>query len=341
MNILKESDFRKQIKASPDKAYLFFGEEDYLKGFAVSTAVDAVCKNADFAAFDYIKLDALSYSADALMDAIMPFPMMSERKLITVSGLDFNSMKQGELDALCSVLASLEEYDYNTVIINVSSDKFDGGILPKRPSKLLLKLSERLTPVCFEKISPARLSAWVGKHYAHNGVTASPEICEQTVSRCGRDMFNLSSETDKISFYVKSQGRDLVTSDDVERVSVSVDEFDAFSFSNALTAGRREDALNVLADMKFRRVDPIIVMGEIISNICDALSVELLAADGLTVKEISELLKIHEYKISLILKSRRGIDRLKSMLEKCRAADLEIKTSRDGYSTLEKLICII
>lgn len=341
MNILKESDFRRQIKNSPDRAYLFFGEEDYLKGFAVSVAADTICNDPDIAAFDYIKLDALSYSADALMDAIMPMPMMSELKLITVTGLDLNSMKQGEIDALCSVLASLDEYDYNTVIINVSSDKFDGGILPKRPSKLLMKLSEYLTPVYFEKISPARLTSWVGKHYSHNGVIASPEICDQTVARCGRDMFNLASETDKISFYVKSQNRDVVTSDDIERVSVSVAEFDAFAFSNALTAGKREEALGVLADMKFRRVDPIIVMSEIISNICDSLSVELLAADGLTVREISELLKIHEYKISLILKSRRGVDRLRSMLEKCRRADLEIKTSRDGYATLEKLICII
>lgn len=341
MNIIKESDFRKEIGTAPATAYLFFGEEDYMKSFALSTARAAICPDETFAAFNEMKLDSLSFSADALVDAMMPAPMMADRKLITVTGLDLNSMKSAEIDALCSALSALEEYDYNTVIISVDSDKLDAGILPKRPSKLLRRLGELLTPVYFEKISPARLYSWVGKHYAHNGVSASPEICRLTVERCGRDMFTLSSETDKVSFYVLSHGRDEVTEADVENISISATEFDTFAFSNALTAGDRDGALRVLADMKFRRIDPIMIMSDIIANICNSLSVELLAADGLTSREISEKLTIHEYRVGLMMKSRRGVDRLKIMLDKCRQADLDIKHSRNGYSVLESFICTI
>lgn len=341
MNIIKESDFRRQIKSSPAKAYLLFGEEDYLKSHALTAAKDAISPDSTLSMFNEFKLDALSYSAGALLDAVMPAPMMADRKLITITGLDLNSMKQSEADSLCEALSALDEYDYNTVIISVASDRFDYGILPKRPSKLLTKLSEFLTPVYFEKVTPARLISWVGKHYAHNGVNASPDICALTIERCGRDMFNLSSETDKISFFVLSQGRAEVTQKDVINAAVPSAEFDTFAFSNALTAGNRETALAVLADMKFRRVDPIIIMSEIISNICDSLSIKLLAADGMTSREISETLRMHEYKVSLFLSSKRGIDRLKVMLERCRASDLEIKSFSDGYSVLEKLICTI
>ena len=341
MNIIKEADFRREIKSSPAKAYLLFGEEDYLKSHALAAAKAAISPDSTLSMFNEFKLDALSYSASTLLDAIMPAPMMADRKLVTITGLDLNSMKAGEVDALCSALATLDEYDYNTVIISVASDRFDYGILPKRPSKQLLKLSEFLTPVYFEKISPARLVAWVGKHYAHNGVNASPEVCALTIERCGRDMFTLSSETDKISFYVLSQGRDTVTQGDVTGVSVPSAEFDTFALSNALAAGNREAALAVLGDMKFRRVEPVIIMGEIVSHIYDAISIEMLALDGLTSREISETLRMHEYKVSLVLHSRRGIDRLKVMLDRCRAADLEIKSFSDGYSVLEKLICTI
>ena len=341
MNILKEADFRKQIKSSPDKAYLLFGEEDYLKAYAMSVAKEAISPDETLSMFNEMKLDALSYSPEALLDAIMPMPMMTDRKLITVTGLELNSFEPPEIEELCRVLSSLDEYDYNTVIISVPSDRFDYGFLPKRPSKLLDTLSEYLTPVYFEKNTPARLVTWVGKHYAHNGVSASPEVCALTVERCGRDMFTLASETDKISFYTLSQGRSEVNAQDVKLVSVSATEFDTFAFSNALTAGKREDALAVLSDMKFRRVDPILIMSEITSNICDALSVELLAADGMTSREISEFLKMHEYKVSLLLRSRRGVDRLKIMLDRCRKADLELKLSRNGYASLEKLICTI
>lgn len=341
MELLKEADFRKQIKQDPKTRYLFFGPEDYLKAFALKAAKEAISPDETFSMFNEIKFDSLTYSPEKLSDAIMAIPMMTDRKLITITGLDFNSMAQDEVRSLCSVLSSLDEYDYNTLIISVASDRLDEGFLPKRPSKILAKLSEYMTPVYFEKISPSRLSLWVGKHYAHNGVYADGQLCDLTVNRCGRDMFNLASETDKISFYVLSEGRNTVTREDIIKASVPAAEFDVFAFSNALTSGNREQALAVLSDMKFRRVAPVIIMSEIITNICDALSVELLFSDGLTSKEISEVLKMHEYKVSLMLKSARGVERLKLLLEKCRSADLEIKLSRDGYSVLEKLICTI
>lgn len=341
MNIIKDADFRREIKSSPAKAYLLFGDEDYLKFHALAAAKDAISPDSTLSMFNELKLDALSYSSSALLDAIMPAPMMADKKLITVTGLDFNSIRQGEVDALCSALATLDEYDYNTIIISVASDRFDYGRLPKSPSKLLVRLSEFLTPVYFEKISPARLVSWVGKHYAHNGVNASPDVCALTIERCGRDMFTLSSETDKISFYVLSQGRDTVTPSDVTMASVPSAEFDTYALSNALIAGNREAALAVLWDMKFRRVDPVIIMAEIVAHIYESVSIELLARDGLTSREISDVLKIHEYKVSIILRSRRGIDRLKVMVERCSAADLEVKSFRDGYSVLEKLICTI
>ncbi len=341
MNIIKEADFRREIKSSPAKAYLLFGEEDYLKTHALAAARAAISPDSTLSMFNEFMLDSLSYSPSALLDVIMPAPMMADRKLITVTGLDLNAMHQSEIDALCETLAALDEYDYNTVIISVPSDRFDYGRSLKSPGKRLAALSEVLTPVYFEKVSPARLVSWVGKHYAHNGVNASPEICSLTIERCGRDMFNLSSETDKISFYVLSQGRDTVSPSDVARASVPSAEYDTFALSNALAAGNREVALAVFGDMKFRRVEPLVIMGEIISYVSNSLSVELLANDGLTSREISEILNIHEYKVSLTLRSRRGVDRLKVMLERCRSADLEIKSFSNGYSVLEKLICTI
>jgi DNA polymerase-3 subunit delta len=272
---------------------------------------------------------------------MMPLPMMADRKLIVLSGLDFNAMKQSEVDSLCQTLAQLEEYDYNTVIINTSSDRFDTGILPKRPSSLLQKLSEHTTVVLFEKNSPSKLVSWVGKHYEHNGVNATADVCALTVEICGRDMFNLASETDKISFFVKAHGRSEVTQADVREVAVPAAEYDAFAFTNAIGARKKDDALSILRELKTRKTDPIIIMSEITKTVCDMTSVVMLAADGLTTREISDALKLHEYRISLILKNAPSPELCKSMIERCHEADLEIKTSRDGYAVLEKLICTI
>lgn len=341
MEIIKEADFRKEIKSNPATGYLFFGEEDYMKSFASKLATETISPDPSFSFFNEIKFDALTYSPEALLDALMPLPMMADRKLIFVTGLDFGAMKPNEIDSLCSVLSKLEDYDYNTVIINVAADRLDPGYLPKRPSALLKKLGEHLKPVNFEKNTPARLAAWVGKHFEHNGVRASADVCALVIERCGRDMFNLASETDKLSFYAKQSGRDEVTREDVMLVATSAVEYDAFAFTNAIGARKKEEALNILRELKMRREDPIIIMGEITKTVCDMTSVSALKADGLTSGEISRILNIHEYRISLILQNKLKTDVCKNMLKRCKEADLEIKSSRDGYSALEKLICTI
>ena len=340
--IIKEADFRKQIKSAPRSGYLFFGEEDYMKKFALDMAVEAISPDPAFAFFNEIRLDSFSYSPEALIDALMPAPMMADRKIIILSGIDFISMRATELDALCKALDSLADYDYNTLIINTSADRFDEGILPKRPSATLQKLSEYLIPVQFEKNSPARLASWVAKHFEHNGVSAPNEVCSFIIERCGRDMFNLANETDKLSFFVLSDGRREVTQEDVMTVSIPVGEYDAFAFTNAIGARRRDDALEILGDMKLRRQEPIFIIGEISRTVCDMLTIAVLRSEGLTQREISASTGIHEYKVGVILRTLPQEEMCRRMLERFRAADLEIKTFRsDGYAVLEKLICTI
>ncbi len=341
MEIIKEADFRKEIKTEPRAAYIFFGEEDYMKSFAMKKATEAICPDPSFAFFNEIRIDAFTYSPSVLLDALMPLPMMADRKLVSVTGLDISAMRQNEVEDLCAVLSQLEEYDYNTVIINVASDRLDPGTLPKRPSALLKKLGEVAVLVNFEKNTPSKLAAWVGKHFEHNGVSASPQVCALVIERCGRDMFNLASETEKLSFYVKANGRDAVTAEDVKTVATPVSEYDTFAFANAISTRKKDEALDILRELKMRRVDPIFIMGDISKNVCEMASVATLKADGLTYKEVSDILGIHEYRVSLIFKINPKVEICRSMVSRCREADKEIKNSRDGFAVIEKLICTI
>ena len=341
MNVIKEADFRRQIKASPEKCYLFYGEEEYMKSYSLSLARQTLCPDETLAFFNEITLDSISYSPSSLLDAIMPAPMMADRKLITVQGVDFKAMKQNEVDELCSVLDTLDEYDYNTVIIVTMSDKFDAGRSAKSPSTTLQKLSERAVCVNFEKNTPARLSAWLQKHFEHNKVNASPDVCMTIIDRCGRDMYTLANEVDKLSFYVLSKGRHEVERDDVIKVAIAATEYDTFAFTNAIAARRREEALGILYDMKSRRIDPIIIMGEVSRTACDIMSISTLMRDGATAAEISRTVGMHEFPVTKIMNSQIPDAVCRHMIEACGSADLEIKSFSDGYAVLERLICTI
>ena len=341
MKLIKEADFRKEIKSSPDKAYLFFGEEDYMKQFAISLAKQTISADSAFSFFNEIKFDSLTYSPEALLDAIMTLPMATEKKIIILSDLIFNGTQAIDIDSFCDVLSTLDEYDYNVVIINTSPDSFDVGNLPKKPSSAFKKLTEHATAVQFSKNSPQKLVAWVEKHYAHNGVSASPELCALTIERCSRDLFTLASETDKISFFVLSRGRSVVTREDIMTVSSPVAEYQAFALTNAIGKRQKDLALNILKDMKQRRLDPIMIMGEISKSVCDIYSVNSLSAEGLTVQEIASVLHMSEFPVTLILKNNISQEICKNMIEKSRDCDLELKLGKNGFLLLEKLICSI
>lgn len=344
MEIIREDAFRKLTKKGLSGGYLFFGDEDYMKAYSVNAAREAVCGDETFAMFNDMKIDVMDYSAGALLDALMPMPMMTEQKLVTVNGLNIGGLKAKEIDDLCDVLATLPEYDYNVLIISVPATMVDEGNLPKYPSSILKRLGEYLTLVHFEPVTGAKLVNWVGKHFAHNGAEASPEVCSFLINYAGRSMYTLANETEKLSYYVLSHGRKNVTRDDVLKVSIAEISTDAFTLANAILDGRGEDAMNALAAMKFRRVDPIILLGEVSRVVCDLVSVKALADEGCPVGEIALTLKMNEYKTRLYAQgaSGRSMQRLREILGLCADADIAMKqSSQQGYIVIEKLICSI
>jgi DNA polymerase-3 subunit delta len=204
-------------------------------------------------------------------------------------------------------------------------------------------LGEHLQPVNFERIAPARLAGWVQKHFLHDGVEAAPAVCTFMVSWCGRDMHQLASEVQKVAFYVRANGRTEVTESDIRTAAVSAMEYDSFAFANAVMEWRREEALRILQDLKFRRVEPLFILSEVSRTMCDLLSVSALLAQGSTAGEIAQHLHMHEYKAKLYVNRARTLDaaRLRVAVEACDQADKAMKLSPKGYDILERLICSI
>lgn len=350
MDIIRGDDFRKLIKKGLSGGYLFFGEEDYLKLHTLTAAREAVCADPSFAFFNDIRLDATTFTPDALIGALAPLPMMADQKIVTVSGLDINEIVRSRgFDDFCESLEALKEYDYNVLIISVTTDGLDEGYLPKSPSATLKKLSEHLTPVRFEQVPKAKLTAWSQKHFAHNGVECEDDVCHALFARAGTSMFTLSAEIDKLSFYALSHGRKAVTIEDVTSITCTTVEDDAFALSNALLDGNSDRALSALSVMKYNRVEPIIVLSEIAKTFSDLYVVKTLLSDGKTLPEILGALRavnkkaVSDYKARIYMASaaKTSTERLRRAIELCAEADTAIKLSYNDYSPIENLLCVI
>ncbi len=339
--MIKEADFRRALPNVGGHAYLFFGEEDYLKASAIREARKILCPDAAFAAFDDVTIPFEEFSPDKLLDAMMPPPMAAQSRLILLSGMDFSRPRQEDINGLLEVLALLSEYDYNTVIAEVPAGMLDEGYLPKRPSATLKKLAEEFTPVRFEKVAGARLAAWVGRHFAHCGVTASLAVCNKMIELAGSDMYTLAGEVDKVAFFVLSQDRKEVNEADLLRVVSRALSSDAFALSNALLAGDTRAALDALAVLKFERAEPTAVLSEISRTFADLFATRVLLDAGKNSDEIASALRVHAYKAGLFVRavSRSDMGKLTRALDLAAAADAELKRGSGGFDTVEKLIC--
>ena len=344
MEILKEDSFRRQLKKGLNGAYLFFGEEDYLKSFSLKSARSLICDDPTLAVFNDVRIDPLDYTPDTLVNALMSFPMMGEKKIVTIDGLSLASAKASEIAELTEAIGAIEEYDYNVLIISIPAGLIDEGILPKRPSTALSTIAKKATLVHFESISGARLNAWVQKHLEHNGVTASPQVCANLIERCGGSMYALSNETEKLAYYLLQHGRSEVTLDDVSLISCTIMHSDAYALANAILENRYADAISALNVMKFKRIEPTIALSEVSRAICDLFLIKILSADGVPATEIMRMLKItSEYKFKLYASAAQKSSReaFERAIRLCSEADLALKRGSNGYMIIERLICVL
>ena len=331
------SEFKTELKRLRG-GYLFYGEEDYLKRHYLSAARKETVSEGDV--FNHIIINSENYSPVYLSSAIEALPVMADKKLIEINSLYYSSMSENDLEQFCTVLSTLPDYEYNILIVYTEPDELDIG-RKNAPSAELTKLSEVLKPVLFDSQTPAKLADWTYKHFVKELIIAPHDLVVMLVDRCGGDMFTLSNEINKLCCYLKAQGRDKLTYEDVCRVCAERRDAAEFEFTNAILDGSTDRAFAVLNDMKKSKEKPEIILSGISKVIGDLLIIKNLQSDGSNLDYISKKLSYHSYKVSLYAKSaaKTDISVLKAVNERCYEADLLIKsTSLDAYTVLERLV---
>lgn len=331
------NEFRNELK-KPSGCYLFCGEEDYLKRHYLSALRKAVITEGDV--FNHIIINSDNYSPERLFGAIEALPMMSDKKLIEITSVDIAGMNESELEELSNVLSQIGKYEYNVVLIYTEPFEFSLGN-KKQLSKEYSCLKDHVKVVAFDRESPARLASWVTKHFTAELIVAPPDEVKLLMDRCSCDMYTLASEIDKLSCYLKANGREKLTVDDILTVCGERKEIAAFDLANAIIARNGKAAFAVLHQMKLEKEKPEVLLSGVSRTIGDMLIVKTLLSGGMNSSEISRKTSIHEYRVSLYAKSASGIEieRLNELVERCYEADKLIKsTSLDSYTVIERLV---
>ena len=320
--------------------YIFAGEEDYLKKYYMTLLREAIVTDETFAPFNLTTFDGLDIDFDGVREAIESPPMMGEYKLIEWKYANLDALKERDKEALTSLFFLKELYPSAVFAILASSDGFDLGT-DKRPSKLKTRLSDGFDIITLDKSTDSQLLGWLKKHFDSEGIAVDAAALNALLFRAGRSMEVLNNEVIKLASYAKARGKTAVNAEDVEEVSSSSTECDAFALSNAVTDKDLNKALMALTDLKMRRVDPNAVIAMLERTYCELMSVSLMLDEGKSSNDIETILKMHHFKVKRAIASakRLGSNKIAHSLDTLRHLDGSSKSGGlSGYGVIEMFI---
>ena len=319
--------------------YIFGGEEDYLKTYYRKEIKKLVCEDEVFETFNYQLFEGDDVELASIKEALYAPPMMSDYKMIEWRHADLDGLRESERDFLIEIAEAKDDYPYATLVICARADGFE--TTEKKPSKLHTKLKSAYDVIIFDKSTDAQLIAWLKKHFDREGIKVTPDVLGAMLFRVGHSMEQLCEEVIKLSSYVKANGRDTLSLADVEEVTSSTVECDAFAISNAIIEKNMEKAFLALSDMKGQRVEPYVVLAQLSKTYGELVSVSLLIDEGKSERDIAEITKIHPYRLSLYVRAAKktGTKKLADSLARLVKVDGASKMGGiTGFGAIEMFI---
>lgn len=335
----------KELKTAIDEkslagAVIFCGEEEYLKRHYRRLVRDAIVGEDDFASFNHTVFDGEDISFGELSDAALALPFMADKKLVEWTHANLSHLSKSESEALTSLCEKLKEESDTVLLISATEEGFDAGS-EKIPSALFKTYTPLAQIVRFDKSTDAQLLAWISRHFSHESLAATPAVCRLMLAICGHSMQDLAHEIDKVVCFVKQNKRAEITEADVRFIICANKENDTYALTNALLAGKTADAFDALAELKAKRTEPSLVMGQLIRFYADLFAVSTLARESKNQKAVADTLKMNAYKAGLYITAARTLThkRIEAALSLCQSTDLYLKrTYLDSWGALEKLV---
>lgn len=289
-------------------AYVFFGDEDYLKTVWLDRIAKSVMTSEGFEIFNRFSVSFTDEKSGAakLADALFASPMMQEKTLVEVHDLAVSGARSSVIDTLCETLSHISPDTVAIVIFRSDELSFDYKI---EQSPVYKKLSQVASVVEFDLLPDAKLVAWAKKLLAAKKITISDGAAGVLVDMCSRRMFSLLGETEKLAAYKKyGDGSSSVTEEDVRTVCTqnAKDEL-PFAMSDAASKWNLKEILSVFEMSRDQQEEPISVVSKLGRIYADMLKMKAALDGGMTVSSAAKALGMNEYRAGLVARSVQNV----------------------------------
>lgn len=325
---------RELREKGPERLYLLYGEEDYLREQFLNRIAD-ICIDGDTAEFNHRRIGSESFSMKALDEAINSLPFFGEKTLVEVRGFDINKAREGVTDELRDLLSDIP--DYSTVVFVLGGGYEPDGRLAA--FKLFKKLGR---VVEFTSQGQTALINWITRRVLSYGKHIGRQEAEHLIFNCGSLMNKLIPEIEKVTAYSKNES---ITVSDIDAVTTRTPEANVFNMTDCIAARDFNGAARLLSELLGLREEPVKLLS-IIGGQMRKLYVARTAIDS--GKGVSYVMEVCEQRYEFIAKKLMDAARkfrsqtLSYAVELCADTDYAMKSGGGDSTELlkELLLCL-
>ncbi len=303
------------------KAYLLYGEEEYLKKLYSDSLRKAVLGDGD--KMNYSCFEGKDIDVARVRDTADTLPFFSDYRIITIKESGFFK-SSGEL---ADYLPKMPD---TTVAVFVEKE------VDKR-NRLYKYVNKEGIAVEMNQMSLSETKKFVGMILKENGKKMRERAVEYLLQQIDGSAYAIINEMDKLISY--TWGRDEITVDDIDKVCCVHISGQIFKMIDCAAMGKKEDALRLYRDLLTLRENPMSILYLIARHFNIILQIKQL--DGAPKNEIASKVSIPPFAVGKYLAQAKRFDEagVKSLLDECVETEYRFKRGlMDGRMGVELLL---
>lgn len=297
------------------QAYLFYGDESYLKHQYKEKLLKALNPNED--TMNFSRYEGKGIDVRQIIDLCETMPFFSERRILLLEDTGFFKNKCEEL---AEYMKALPEY---LVMVFVESET-------DKRSRMYKAVKGCGRVVEFSKQDEKTLMRWAAGLLGKEGRKITQRDMELFLTKTGTDMGNIRMELEKLISY--TDGQDVVTAEDIEAVCVTQTTNKIFDMVRAVTEKKQKRALELYYDLLTLKEPPMRILFLLAKQFRQLLLTKKMTEEGASQNEIAARLGVPSFVVRNVAACARSytVEELEGAVADFVNAEEAVKTGRLG-----------
>jgi len=226
-------------------AYLFYGDEEYLKGYYLDRIAAVLAEM--YGDCGRVTLSDENFTAERFLDAVQNLGFGAAGELVVLRNIDLTALSSEDKELIEEAIREMPE---GVCVVLLYDDRYleSGDYQARRGRKeRMLANCKAATPIEFPIQSEAELTKWLCRRMEAAGSTLPEGAAAHMLTVCDRRMSALIGEVEKLAAY--AAGRP-VTKKDIDAVCLRSTEANIFDIVRFVMDGKGADALMRIDDCR-------------------------------------------------------------------------------------------